>query len=66
MTLAFQQDAVPLSLDHADAHIALSLMEGQGGIEDVLSRYLDAQSPAGEPLASESRRHDRCFCDTNG
>ena len=54
MTLAFQQDAVPLSLDHADAHIALSLMEGQGGIEDVLSRYLDAQSPAGEPLASES------------
>ncbi|WP_367268647.1 BapA/Bap/LapF family large adhesin [uncultured Sphingomonas sp.] len=54
MALAVDQDAVPLSLDQADANIALSLMEDQGSIEDVLSRYLDAQSPAGETLPSES------------
>ncbi|WP_168371481.1 BapA/Bap/LapF family large adhesin [Sphingomonas sp. Leaf257] len=54
MTLAVGHDAAPLSLDQADAKIALSLMEDQGSVEDVLSRYLDAQSPAAEPLPSES------------
>ncbi|WP_347093053.1 BapA/Bap/LapF family large adhesin [Sphingomonas parapaucimobilis] len=54
MTLAVGHDAVPLTLDQADARIALSPMDDQGSVEDVLSRYLDAQSPAGEPLPSES------------
>ncbi|OMJ32347.1 hypothetical protein BSZ14_08530 [Sphingomonas sp. Sph1(2015)] len=54
MTLAVGHDAVPLTLDQADARIALSPMDDQGSVEDVLSRYLDAQSPAREPLPSES------------
>ncbi len=46
---------LPLVPGQADANIALSLMEDQGSIEDVLSRYLDAQSrrrnPPSESLA---------------
>ncbi|QXT35501.1 BapA prefix-like domain-containing protein [Sphingomonas sanguinis] len=54
MTLAVGHDAVPLTFDHADGQVAMSLMEDQGSVEDVLSRYLDAQSLASEPLPSES------------
>ena len=54
MTLAVEHGPAPLSLDRADTQVALSLMEGEGSVEDVLSRYLDARSPAVEPLPSES------------
>ena len=54
MTLAVEHGPAPLSLDQADTQVALSLMEGEGSVEDVLSRYLDARSPAVEPLPSES------------
>ena len=54
MTLAVEHGPAPLSLDQADTQVALSLMEGEGSLEDVLSRYLNARSPAVEPLPSES------------
>ncbi|WP_294237294.1 BapA/Bap/LapF family large adhesin [uncultured Sphingomonas sp.] len=63
-------DVVPMTLmaadhpvataDHADARLALSLMEGQGSVEDVLSRYLDALGPdtgAGTGLAANVELH---------
>ena len=67
-------DVVPLSLtaqtanhmtadhatpDHAtDAQVTLSLMEGQGSLEDVLSRYLDAQQGIAEPAPTDSSLHN--------
>ncbi|WP_322964062.1 BapA/Bap/LapF family large adhesin [Sphingomonas fuzhouensis] len=57
MTLAVEHDAaVPMTADHADTQLALSLMEGQGSVEDVLSRYLDAHSVPSEPVTEST--HD--------
>ncbi|WP_230482123.1 BapA/Bap/LapF family large adhesin [Sphingomonas sp. Leaf21] len=62
-------DVVPMTLGHdaaphvaaidttTDAQITLSLMEGQGSLEDVLSRYLDAQGTSAESTGSDSGLH---------
>jgi VCBS repeat-containing protein len=66
--VTLEADVVPMTLraepvDHvatdgnADARLALSLMEGQGSLEDVLSRYLDAQQGTTEPAPTDSESH---------
>jgi VCBS repeat-containing protein len=48
MLSSAEQPEALATVDHGEARMALLMMEGQGSVEDVLSRYLDAQAPIGE------------------
>ncbi|MFE8583312.1 BapA/Bap/LapF family large adhesin [Sphingomonas sp. NCPPB 2930] len=55
MMADIDQPAPVVAADHGDARIALSLMEGQGDLEAVLTRYLDTQQPATVTLTDDDR-----------
>ncbi|MEG3090598.1 BapA/Bap/LapF family large adhesin [Sphingomonas sp. PB1R3] len=56
LTTAEQHQAVTTA-DHGDARMALSMMEGQGSVEDVLSRYLEAHAPTSDSVTVANDLH---------